>query len=70
VIEIRGIDRNGDSRLVTTEAGRAQDLAELVLETGWKYAALTCCGELLAEVTLCSCNGGPPVRQVVITPEH
>jgi hypothetical protein len=65
VIEVAGIDRDGEPRSLTAEAASVGSLASAILDSGWKYARLTCCGELVAEVALCPCNGGPPVRQVL-----
>ena len=60
---------NGDPRFLVAEAGKAADLAEFILEVGWKYAHLSECGHTVAEVTLCPCGGGPPLRQVKLTEE-
>lgn len=65
MIEVTGIDMDGEPRTMTAEMGSAADLAAWILYTGWKYARLTCAGRLAAEVALCSCGGGPPVRQVL-----
>lgn len=64
MIEVRGIDMNGDPRVVAAEVSSAEDLTSVILNTRWKYAQLSQSGRVIAEVTLCPCTGGTPTRQV------